>query len=167
MTANSQSPNPAEPYNKTKTLAVTCVWILAIVAIVIAGGCLFLRKPHFSGTKATTIAFTFYTSEGRTPPSFASSPTSALIVTNESTCASILAALREGRLVRDHPSTEIASLLITYTNGKTNELRLLPRNSSEHAAFRHGVLRYALPNDKLFAALQAAGVDLSKLRSQP
>jgi hypothetical protein len=154
MTAHSRSPNPAAPYSKTKTLAVTCVWVLAIAATVIAAGCLFLRKPHFSGPKATTIALAFYTSDRGAPP------TSALIVTNETACASILAALREGRLVRDHESTEIASLLITYTNGKTNELRLL--DTSGHAAFRHGVLRYALPNDKLFAALQAAGVDLSK-----
>jgi len=84
-------------------------------------------------------------------------------VTNETACGRILAALREGRLARDHQGAEVALLTLTYANGKTNQLRLLAREKPGCAEFRHGVFRYSIGNEKLFDALQAAGADISKL----
>jgi len=152
---------PSQPYNKTRTLAITSACVLGIVAVVVAAGWLFLRKPHFSGTKSTAIRITTQVSDSSTATNL-----SSVAVTNEAASARILAALRQGRLMRDHGGAEVALLTLTYANGKTNELRLLAREKPGRADFRHGVLRYGIENEKLFEALQAAGLDISKLAAE-
>jgi len=152
-------PPSQQPYSKTRTLAITSACILGIVAVVVAAGWLFLRKPHLSGSKAIAITINIPVSDSSTGATNMGTAT----VTNEAACGRILAALREGLLVRDHGGAEVALLTLTYANGKTNELRLLAREKPGRAEFRHGVLRYSIRNEKLFDALQGAGVDFSKL----
>jgi hypothetical protein len=140
-------------------LAITSACVLGIVAVVVAAGWLFLRKPHLSGSRAIAIAINIPVSDSSTGATNMGSVT----LTDDAVCARILAALREGRLRRDHGGAEVALLTLTYANGKTNEVRLLAREKPDRAEFRHGVLRYSIGNEKLREALQAAGVDISKL----
>jgi len=153
------APPSQQPYSKTRTLAITSACVLGIVAVVVAAGWLFLRRPHFSGSKAIAITINIPVSDSSTGATNMGTAT----VTNEAACVRILAVLREGRLVRDHQGAEVALLCLTYANGKTNELRLLAREKPGCAEFRLGVVRYSIGNEKLFEALQSAGVDTSKL----
>ena len=155
------TPTAPGNYDKSKTLLKTSLVVFAIVAGVLVIGWWFIRKPHFDGKAPLSIAILLH--EPR--PVNATSPPvvlSSVSITNELSCSNVLAALREGRLRRDHTCPPIGTLNIKFANGKTNEVNLLPTHGTD-AEFRVGVLKYRLKQDRLYRVLEAAGVDVSKI----
>ena len=149
-------------YDKSKTLLATAFAVLAFVAVILAVGWWFLRKPHFNGTRPVSISVLLYAPR---PVNATSPPVELLNVTiaSEQNCSNVLAVLDQGRLRRDHTCPPIGTLNIKFANGKTNEVHLLPTHQSDDAEFRVGVLKYKVLRQKLYAAFAAAGVDVSKI----
>jgi hypothetical protein len=75
----------------------------------------------------------------------------------------VLAVLKQARLRRDHTCAPVGTFNIKFANGKTNEVHLLPTHKSDDAEFRVGVLKYEISREKLYPALEAAGIDTSKI----
>ena len=149
-------------YDKSKTLLATSLAVLAFVAVVLVVGWWFIRKPHFNGTRPVSINVLLHAPR----PVNATSPPVALLnftIASEQNCSNVLAVLNQGRLRRDHTCAPVGTLNIKFANGKTNEVHLLPTHKSDDAEFRVGVLKYKVLQDKLYAALAAAGVDISKI----
>ena len=149
-------------YDKSKTLLATSLAVLAIVAGILATSWLFIRKPHFNGTRPVSIDVLLHAPR---PVNATSPPIELLNVTiaSEQSCSNVLAVLNEGRLGRDHTCAPVGTLNINFANGKTNEVQLLPTHNSDSAEFRVGVLKYKVLREKFYATLTAAGVDVSKI----
>ena len=47
-------------YDKSKTLLSTAFAVLAFVAVILAVGWWFVRKPHFNGTRPVSISVLLY-----------------------------------------------------------------------------------------------------------
>ena len=149
-------------YDKSKTLLTTSLVVFAIVVVVLATAWWFIRKPHFSGKAPVSITVLLH----QPRPINATSPPLELLkitITNEQNCSNLLAVLQQGRLRRDHTCAPVGMLNIQFANGKTNEVHLLPTHKSDNAEFRMGVLKYRMARNKLYPALDAAGVDTSKI----
>jgi len=149
-------------YDKSKTLLTASLAVLAFVAVILGVGWWFVRKPHFNGTRPVSISVLLY--EPR-PVSATSPPVELLnvMIASEQNCSNVLAVLNQGRLRRDHTCAPIGTLNIKFANGKTNEVHLLATHKSDDAEFRVGVLKYKVLREKLYAAFDAAGVDVSKI----
>jgi len=149
-------------YDKSKTLLPTSLAVLAFVAVVLAVGWWFIRKPHFNGTRPVSISVLLH--EPR-PVNATSPPVEILNLTiaSEQSCSNVLAVLNQGRLRRDHTCAPVGTLNIKFANGKTNEVHLLPTHNSDDAEFRVGVLKYKVRRETFYPALAAAGVDVSKI----
>jgi hypothetical protein len=149
-------------YDKSKALLTTSLAVFAILAVFAAAAWWFIRKPHFNGTRPVSIDVLLHA-----PRSInATSPPIELLsatITNEQGCSNVVAVLNQGRLRRDHACAPVGTLNIKFANGKTNEVHLLPTHRSDHAEFRIGVLKYKVAREKLYPALTAAGIDVSKI----
>ena len=149
-------------YDKSRTLLATSLAVLAFVAVILAIGWWFIRKPHFNGTRPVSIKVLLHAPR----PVNATSPPVELLnvtITSEQSCSNVLAVLNDGRLRRDHSCAPVGTLNIRFANGKTNEVHLLPTHKSDDAEFRVGVLKYKVVREKFYTALAAAGVDVSKI----
>jgi hypothetical protein len=149
-------------YDKSRTLLTTSLVVFSIVGLVLIVAWWFIRKPHFDGKSPVSINVLLH--EPR--PVNATSPPLAVLnvtLTNEQVCSSVLAVLQQGRLRRDHTCAPVGTLNIKFANGKTNEVHLLPTHKSDDAEFRMGVLKFKVARNKLYPALDAAGVDTSKI----
>ena len=149
-------------YDKSRTLLATSLAVLAFVSVILAIGWWFIRKPHFNGTRPVSISVLLHMPR---PVNATSPPVELLNVTiaSEQGCSNVLAVLNQGRLRRDHTCAPIGTLNIQFANGKTNEVHLLATHKSDDAEFRVGVLKYKVLREKLYTALAAAGVDISKI----
>ena len=149
-------------YDKSKTLLAASLAVFVIVAVILATGWWFIRKPHFNGTRPVSIGVLLYAPR---PVNATSPPVELLKVTivSEQSCSNVLAVLNQGRLRRDHTCAPVGTLSIKFANGKTNEVHLLPTHNSDSAEFRVGVLKYKVLREKFYAPLAAAGVDVSKI----
>ena len=149
-------------YDKSKTLLATSLAVLTFVAVILAVGWWFIRKPHFNGTRPVSISVLLHAPR----PVNATSPPVELVnvtIASEQNCSNVLAVLDQGRLRRDHTCAPVGTLNIRFANGKTNEVHLLATHKSDDAEFRVGVLKYKVLREKLYAAFAAAGVDISKI----
>ncbi|MGH8528124.1 MAG: hypothetical protein ACREXY_29050, partial [Gammaproteobacteria bacterium] len=149
-------------YDKSKALLNTSVAVFAILAVIAAAGWWFIRKPHFNGTQPVSISVLLHAPRSVN----ATSPSVELLnatITSEQGCSNVLAVLNVGRLRRDHTCAPVGTLNIKFANGKSNEVHLLPTHRSEDAEFRVGVLKYKVAREKLYPALTAAGIDVSKI----
>lgn len=149
-------------YDKSKALLTTSLAVFAILAVLVAAAWWFIRKPHFNGTRPVSIGVILHT-----PRSInATSPPVELLnatIASEQGCSNVLAVLNQGRLRRDHTCAPVGTLNIKFADDKTNEVHLLPTHRSDHAEFRVGVLKYKVAREKLYPALTAAGIDVSKI----
>lgn len=149
-------------YDKSKALLTAALVVFAAVAVVVAAAWWFIRKPHFDGHAPLSIAVLLH----QPRPVNATSPPAVLLsvtLTNEQTCSNLLGVLRQGRLRRDHTCAPVGTIAIKFANGKTNEVHLLPTHASGDAEFRIGVLKFKVKQDQLYPALDAAGVDTSRI----
>jgi hypothetical protein len=149
-------------YDKSRTLLATSLAVLAFLAVILVVGWWFIRKPHFNGTRPVSINVLLHAPR----PVNATSPPVELLnltIASEQSCSNLLAILNQGRLRRDHTCAPVGTINIRFANGKTNEVHLLPAHDSDDAEFRVGVLKYKVLREKFYAALSAAGVDISKI----
>jgi len=149
-------------YDKSKTLLATSLAVLTFVAVILAVGWWFIRKPHFNGTRPVSISVLLHAPR---PVNATSPPVEILNITiaSEQSCSNVLAVLNQGRLRRDHTCAPVGTFNIQFANGKTNEVHLLPTHDSDDAEFRVGVLKYTVQREKFYTALSAAGVDVSQI----
>jgi hypothetical protein len=149
-------------YDKSRALLATSFAVLAFVAVILAVGWWFIRKPHFNGTRPVSINVLLHAPR---PVNATSPPVEILTITiaGEQSCSNVLAVLNQGRLRRDHTCAPVGTLNIKFANGKTNEVHLLPTHNSDDAEFRVGVLKYKVLREKFYSALSAGGVDVSKI----
>jgi len=135
--------------------ALFVVFITAVLATFF-----YLRTPHFRGTTALVIDIRMEEPfSGRMPPAVLLDTT----ITNGTACASVLSILHSARFRMDHKCADIGSLIIHYTNGKTDSLRLLPGHDPARYEFRHRGRLYRLDRERFYKALRTAGVDTSKV----
>ena len=83
-------------YDKSKTLLATSFAVLAFIAVILAVGWWFIRKPHFNGTRPVSINVLLH--EPR-PVNGTSPPVEILTITiaSEQSCSNVLAVLNRGR----------------------------------------------------------------------
>ena len=156
------TPTTPGSYDKGKTLLTTSLVVFTIVVVVLTTGWWFIRKPHFDGKTPVSIDVLLH--EPR--PVNATSPPVRMLnltLTNQPFCSNLLAVLQQGRLRRDHTCAPVGTLKIKFASEKTNEVHLLPAHKTKDAEFRVGVLKYKVAREKLYLALEAAGVDTSKI----
>ena len=99
-------------YDKSKTLLATSLAVLTFVAVILAVGWWFIRKPHFNGTRPVSINVLLH--EPR-PVNGTSPPVEILTITiaSEQSCSNVLAVLNQGRLRHDHACAPVGTLLST------------------------------------------------------
>ena len=118
------------------------------------------RSPKFSGSTPNSIDISI-----RTP--FSEDDGSKLVIETSITklpaCKLLFDLLRRARVSKEHKCLHIGSISIHFPDGQTDRLEVLPGHDTSRYEFRFGGRMYSLPREELYHALQAGGVDTSKM----
>ena len=78
-------------------------------------------------------------------------------------CAEIMSALRDARSSKEHSCIDAGSLVLHFTDGKEQTVRILPGHVPTRYEFRFSRSLYSLSRKNFFEALMAGGVEISKM----
>ena len=88
-----------------------------------------------------------------------SHPDASFTVTEPRRVDAIVGVFRQGIRQTDHKCADIGRVTITFADGQSVNLEILPGHRSANYEFRYQRETYWVPRDALFAALEEAGVD--------
>ena len=130
--------------------------ILAILALLLIGGCVYLvtQRPHFSGSSPVAIdvrvsAYVSDTNEYRTS------------ITNRAACDTVLQEFRQAHWVFGSEK-QMGTFTIRYDNGKTDDVPVLHGFPNGYYSIIRPGGTYRIPIGRFRSVLKNAGIDVTK-----
>jgi hypothetical protein len=130
------------------------IFVLLVVSAL--AGYRYLRRPHLSGSVATSIDIVMRS------PELLEGESKLLLqesIAHDQACSSLLWLLRSARRGSDHKCAAIGTFTIRYANDKVDTLAVLPGHNPARYEFRFGGGLYCVPREQLFQVLRDAGID--------